>query len=380
MILSPRKKQKNTVDSGAGVGTRSYGAKNIFYTHDGVRVRERRLGDRIVYSADAPGKWMHPWYTTVGWFTQESGALKNNKGEAIEGFAAVVNPGFVNGVDPVCPGSQKIKIGEKKTTNDLLSGGDPQDILVEAGLLDGPLIPLFKNFSLIDRKGAIPAGLADLGAVPVPGFGSLGGNASSGFIIRQSMPGSNSSSDRYVATTGIFLQCARPTAKMDVSTFNYPFDAIQYDVSYDIDVFERLGVRARLGVGTPPPNLKPTLLDRLNGTYTDPGIDVFMIATVYLLSPENPETDESSGGPKITEAWVPYVRHHAYWNLEYRFKMVPPVNNPAGIAKAALPLLAFTGRYTFAGQGVLAAMESEMNRLMAAVFNAKNTEGRFWTV
>lgn len=375
MILRPRKKQKNTVDSGAGVGTRSYGAKNIFYTRDGVQVHERKLGDRILYSAEAPGKWIHPWYTTVGWFTQESGALKNNKGEAIEGFAAVVNPGFVNGVDPVCPGAQKIKIGEEKTTNDLLSGGDPQDILVEPGLLDGPLVPLFDNFGVIRRKGGIPAGLADLGAVPYAGFGTVSGNFNSGFTINQTMPGNEVPNKRYAAATGIYLQCARPTSKMDVSTFNYPFEAIEYNVSFDTAALDRYGIRASLRVGAPPPNQKPSMMDKLTGDYTDPGLDCWMIATIYLLSPENPEEDDK--GPKITEAWVPYVKHHTYWNLEYRWKLVVPVNKPA---KTDLSLLPITGRYTLAGVGMLSAQNSELNRLMAAVFNAKNTEGRFWTI
>jgi hypothetical protein len=366
MILRPRKKPKNTVDSGAGVGTRSYGAKNIFYTRDGVQVRERKLGDRILYSAEAPGKWIHPWYATVGWFTEESGALKNNKGEAIEGFAALVNPGFVNGIDPVCPGSQKIKIGEEETSTDLLSGDTKRDVLTDAGLLDGPLVPLY-GFGLVTRKGGIPAGLADLGAVHYQDGMSVSGGA----IKLEEVP----PNPRYVATTGIYLQCARPTSQMDVSTFNFPFDAIEYNVAFDTTALDRYGIRARLGVGAPPPNQKPTILDRLSGGYTDPGVDCWMIATVYLLSPENPEMGDR--GPRITEAWVPYVKHHTYWNLEYRWKLVVPVNKPA---KTDMSLLPITGRYTLAGQGMLAAGASELNRFVAALFNSKNTEGRFWTI
>jgi hypothetical protein len=374
MIIRPRKKTKNTVDSGAGVGTRSYGAKNIFYARDGVQVRERKLGDRILYSAEAPGKWIHPWFTTVGWFTEESGALKNNKGVAISGFAAVVKPGFVNGIDPVCPGSQKIKVGQKETSSDLLGGGDAQDILEEPGLMDGPLIPFFDTFGLMSR--GIPAGLTDLGAVPYVGSESLSGNASSGYTIKQTLLGSFDSSERYVASSDIYLQCARPTSQMDVSTYNYPFEAIEYNVSFNTSVLDRLGIRAGLRVGSMPPNLKPTIMDKLFGTgYTDPGIDCFLIATVYLLSPENPEM--GAMGPIVTEAWVPYVKHHTFWNLEYRWKLVVPVNKPA---KTDLSLLPITGRYTLAGQGMLAAGGSELNRLMAAVFNAKNTEGKFWTI
>lgn len=367
MILRPRKKQKNTVDSGAGVGTRSYGAKNIFYARNGVQVRERKLGDRILYSAEALGGWLHPWYTTVGWCTEESGSLKNNRGEAIAGFAAVVNPGFVNGIDPVCPGAQKIKIGEEETSNDLLSGGDKRDILVEAGLLDGPLVPLY-GINLITRKGGIPAGLSDLGAVHYTGGVSVSGES----IKLEEAP----VDPRYLASTDIYLQCARPTSTMDVSTFNYPMDSIEYNVSFDTAVLDRLGIRAGLRVGSMPPNQKPTILDKFAGGYTDPGIDCFLIATVYFLSPENPIVD-ANGAPELTEAWVPYVQHHTFWNLEYRWKLVVPMNKPAKLDMSLLPI---TGRYTLAGQGMLAAGASELNRLVAAVFNAKNTEGRFWTI
>jgi hypothetical protein len=310
---------------------------------------------------------MHPWYTTVSWFTRESGTLKNNKGEVIEGFAAVVNPGFVNGIDPVCPGSQKIKVGEEETSSDLLSGGDKKDVLAEAGLLDGPLIPLFNTFSLVTRKGGIPAGLADLGAVHY----SDGMSVSGGSITLEEVP----ENPRYVAATGLYLQCARPTAKMDVSTFNYPMDSIEYNVSFDTAALDRYGIRAILGVGSPPPNQKPTIMDKLTGIYTDPGLDCWMVATIYLLSPENPEMGDN--GPKVTETWVPYVRHHTYWNLEYRWKLVVPQNKPAKLDMSLLPI---TGRYTLAGQGTLAAGASELNRLVAAIFNAKNTEGRFWTI
>jgi len=367
MILRPRKNAKNTIDSGSGVGTRSYGEKKIFYERDGVQVRERKMGDRILYTAESLGQWIHPWYTTVGWFTRESGTLKNNKGEAIAGFAAVVNPGFVNGIDPVCPGSQKIKVGEEETSNDLLSGGDVQDVLAEPGLLDGPLIPLFDTFRLVTRKGGVPAGLADLGALHYQDGMSVSGGA----IKLEEVP----ENPRYVATTGLYLQCARPTSEMDVSTSNYPMDSIEYNVSFNTAALDRYGIRARLGVGSPPPNQKPTMMDKLTGNYTDPGLDCWMVATIYLLSPENPEIGD--GGPKVTEAWVPYVKHHTYWNLEYRWKLVVPMDRPAKLDMSLLPI---TGRYTLAGQGLLAAGASELNRLMAAVFNAKNTQGRFWTV
>jgi hypothetical protein len=359
MILRPRKKGKNTVDSGFGVGTRSYGRKNIFYTHDGVQVRERKLGDRILYSLDSPQEWMHPWYTTVGYFTQESGVLKNTKDEAIAGFAAVVNPGFVNGIDPVCPGAQKIIVGEEKTSNNLLSGGDPVEIKEQPGLLDGPLIPLY-GFVFIGK--GIPAGLKDLGAEE---------RSSDPNTIAPTNPDA-----RYVATTGIYLQCARPTSKMDVSEFNYPMDSIDYSVSFDTAALDRYGVRATIGVGAPPPNLKPSIADKLTGGYQDPGLDCWMIATVYLLSPKNPITDKD-GNPVVTEAWVPYVKHHTYWNLEYRWRLVVPQNKPL---KTDMSLLPITGRYGLAGQGMVAAGASEVNRLMAAVLNAKNTNGKFWTV
>jgi hypothetical protein len=368
MIIFKRKKAKNTVDSGAGVGMRSYGRKNIFYTRGGVQVRERKVGSRILYSAESPDRWIHPWYTSVGYFTAEAGKLKNAKGDAIAGFGAVVKPGFVNGVDPVVLSVPKIVVGQQQVESSLLSGARTQDVLDGPGLLDGPLIPLY-GFAVMSK--GIPAGLVDLGAVPLGG-GTVSG---SGDNMTLTISGESSANPRYVASTGIYLQCARPTAQMDVSTFNYPLDSIEYNVSYAADALDRLGVRARLAVGIPEPNQKPTLLDKLSGGYSDPGIDCWMVATVYLLSPENPEMDEN--GPKITEAWVPYVKHHTYWNLEYRWKLVPPVNKPV---KSDMSTLVITGRYTLAGQGMLSAQNSGLNNLLGALFNANNTQGRFWTI
>jgi hypothetical protein len=374
MILRPRTKAKNTVDSGAGVGARAYGDKNIFYARDGVQVRERKLGDRILYSSDALGRWMHPWYTTVGWFTKGSGALKNNRGEAIAGFAAVVNPGFVNGLDPVCPGSQKIKVGEEKTSSDLLSGGDPQDVLAEPGLLDGPLIPLFSSaFKVMER--AIPAGLADLGGLPYSSGATVSGSFSSGTMALQLNSG-NTENPRYVAQTAIYLQCARPTHKMEVQLPSDPLlgEPVQFNIMYDFAMLDLIGVRARLMTGALPQ--KPNMLNVRRGIEEDMGMDLCKIATVYFLSPENPELGER--GPKITEAWVPYVKHHTFWNLEYRWKSIAP-NNRAQIG-SDLSLLPILGRFTVAPLATKAAMDSQINEVTAGLFNATVPEGRFWVI
>ena len=372
MILRPRIKAKNTVDSGAGVGTRAYGDKNIFYARDGVQVRERKLGDRVLYSADALGGWIHPWYTTVGWFTKESGALKNNKGEAIAGFAAVVNPGFVNGLDPVCPGSQKIKVGEEKTSSDLLSGGDPQDVLIEAGLLDGPLIPLF-DFKIMNK--AIPAGLADLGGVPYSSGVSTSGSAIGGTMVVQ-LSSDYTENPRYVAETAIYLQCARPTHKMEVQLPNDPLlgEPVQFNIMYDFAMLDMIGVRARLMTGGLPQ--KPNMANVRRGIEEDQGVDLCKIATVYFLSPENPEMD--GNGPKITEAWVPYVKHHTFWNMEYRWRSVQPNNRAQiGLDMGLVPLI---GRFTVAPLATKAAMDSAINEVTAGFFNATVPEGRFWVI
>ena len=374
MILRPRKKPKNTVDSGAGVGTRSYGAKNIFYARDGVQVRERKLGDRVLYSAEALGRWIHPWYTTVGWFTEDSGTLKNNKGDVIEGFAAVVNPGFVNGIDPVCPGAQKVKIGEKTASTDLLGGDTKQNVLVEPGLLDGPLVPLFLSaFKIMER--AIPAGLADLGAVPYSSGATVSGGLSSGNVALQLNSG-NTENPRYVAQTAIYLQCARPTHKMQVQLPNDPLlgEPVQFNIMYDFAMLDMIGVRARLMTGGLPQ--KPNMANVRRGIEEDLGMDLCKIATVYLLSPENPE--EGDKGPIITRAWVPYVKHHTFWNLEYRWKSVQP-NNRAQIG-GDMSLLPIIGRYTVAPLATKAAMDSLINEVAAGLFNATVPEGRFWVI
>jgi hypothetical protein len=369
MILRPRKKGKNTVDSGFGVGARSYGKKNIFYTHDGVQVRERKLGDRILYSLDSPQKWVHPWYTTVAYFTKESGTLKNNRDEPIAGFAAVVNPGFVNGIDPVVPGAPKITIGQKETSSDLLSGGDPVDIKDDAGLLDGPLIPLY-GFIFVSR--GIPAALTDLGAVGGGGGISVTGRSESTMSMTISEAPTN---PRYVASTSIYLQCARPTHKMEVQLPGDFTTPVQFNIMYDFAMLDLIGMRARLMVGGMPD--KPSDAQRRRGIVEDNGMDLWKIATVYLLSPEDPAVDDK-GNPVVNEAWVPYVKHHTFWNLEYRWKSIAP-NNRAQIG-SDLSLLPLIGRYTVAPLATKAAMDSQINEITAGLFNATVPEGRFWTI
>lgn len=51
----------------------------------------------------------------------------------------------------------------------------------------------------------------------------------------------------------------------------------------------------------------------LLGEAVDPGRDGRLLATVYLLSPPG-----AAEGSVPDGTWQPHVRHHAYWNLQYR--------------------------------------------------------------
>lgn len=375
MIVFIEKSTKNEINPGEGVYSRVDGKTAVFYTDEGA-IRERRIGrDKVLMTLQADRSWEHPWFTNVQFYTRTSGVLKNNRSEVLEGFGAVVRPGFVSGVDPVVPGAERVDIlTSGQASSSLLTTPAPVSNKVSAGLMDGPIIPLY-GFKKVEKIKKAPPIFAELGCRGTQDDFSVSGNASN--LDSISVAANNVVGDRYLASTMIYLSCARPTTKMDVemSSFNPVLGTgINYNVNFDMTSMALYGTRARLMVGSIPEKKGTTLQDRLAGVTGDEGLDYFPVATVYLVSPR--DADASAG---IDSSWIPFVKHHAFWNMEYRYKVVTPVTPP----RSSNPyggLGAITGRYTLAPMATLAAVNSEADRLLSALLNSTSTEGRFWTV
>lgn len=361
----------------AGVQSRQIG--NAFCLYEGSRpYRYKKLGRQIVILPPAPEpNFRHPWKTSVRWYKKNEG-LKNNKGNLIEGFGAFVQPGLVNGLDPVC-------IGAWSENPDLANVPSQGEYSKAPGLLDAPIIPLPPNaFNLVERpmpeglpRVSIPLGLKKLGVVEYKSGISASGSAET-MELSMNTAGAEADSNKYAAITWLYLRTARPSvmAKGDVDMSNAFLDGVKYRSKYSMENLGKWGNRSQFMVGPPPEN--PVRSQSLiPEPPADLGFDFFPILEIWLISGQQPRVDDK-GKPVIDGGWIPFVRHRCFWNLEYRFdashlgeeeKM--QMGNPA---LAFLPLI---GRYTVAPIATTAAMTSMLNEATAA--NIQGVMGSYWT-
>lgn len=375
------KKRRLKLKSAAGVQSRQIDAKFCFYKKERA-YRYKKIGKNVTILPPAPPReFEHPWKTRVRWYEKGAG-LKNYKGEDIEGFGAVVNPGLVNGLDPVAIGAW----GEGENIANILSQGS---FAKAPGLLDSPIIPL-PTIYLIEKPDPfedfkfpeIPLGLRALGAVEKKADVTMGGTSQgllSGNVTFDINTRQDMSKMKYCAVTFLYLRTARPRVmqKGDVDMTNAFFDGVKYYSKYSMENLSQWGIRSQLLSGIPPQNPVPPPPGPGPKIWLDLGFDFYPIAEIWFISGQEPEMDPR-GYPIVDGGWIPFVRHGAFWNVEYRFD----ASNLGEEAKLqsgnpnlwALPLV---GRYTIAPIATGAAIASMQNEIFAN--NVYAIRGAYWT-
>lgn len=302
--------------------------------------------ETVIALADQPLQWRHPWHTVLHWM---DGKWKFN-----------VTAGFVNGLDPVVPGSAPEASEENPQPKDL-------------GLIDVPWIPMHGTRPVGSDGSYVHPFFKKLGVKQVRTPTVTAANFDSINLGDVLQAPEDSKSSRQLVAFDIYITVARATYKMMTTFTNNVVlgSLVEYTVTYDTNSVAALGTRARLNQA---PKMeepqRPDLMSRLMGLVGDDGLDRILIATGYLLAP-------TEGGGQPDENWTPYVEHKCFWNLTHQARNAPPINIPqlGGVAG----LFALTSRYTLAPAATFAAMEAEMQLITAAVFNSTANSGIFWT-
>ena len=113
-----------------GIQSRQLGSSFALYGKHGV-YPWRKMGKDILINAPPAGVDDHPWKTRIKWYDN----MKTYGGVATSGFGAIINPGFVNGIDPVAVSAY--------SDSSMLADVERQGIFRKSpGLLDSPVIPL----------------------------------------------------------------------------------------------------------------------------------------------------------------------------------------------------------------------------------------------
>lgn len=375
MIIVLRNKRKPKITTCGGVYSRVVKGVTMLYTEDGM-MRERKVGGNILYSLPNSGEWEHPWFTRVMW----SETLKDRfTGKPTPGFAAVVKPGFLNGLDPVCPAAEEIEVYSPE--DEQAGPGEVQ--MGQPGLLDEPLIPLNGSDSW-KRADSMPYRVRkyfETIGVSQADFMSLKGqtlviNETKGNMFQQM--GAKST----LLKTDLYLAVARPTLKTQQVAFSdgYGTPLFDYNVSFDNTALINFP-RPRLLAGENPRQAgKGADSTGLGGAGRgDEGVDYVGIATVYAASPKDWEAPEDSR-VRITpdEAWRIFVSYEAFWNLDYRSRELQPMNFKS---MTVGPIMGGLGGSLIAPAVAAANMAMNSgNKMMSDALNSQTNEGVFWSV
>ena len=298
--------------------------------NDMVRELWRKLNLQV---SEVGGEgWQHPWATKATWDI------------ATSRWQATVRPGFVNGLDV--------------TVSDV-------------PLTEAPVIPLTNWRKIGSGADPISAATSDTGDVtlsfePVPDFfaargvvapQSVTGNADTGLLT------ADAGGSRKLCATDIILHHDRPglttVAVGDGLSVGIHSSSQTRDHGY-------LSAAARFQA-----DAAPDPLQQLAGDWTDSTSDSILVATVYLLSPQ-----DSGGAETPDDTWQPFVKNELFWNLCY-------THNTQGLQPNANPLTLQTGLAAGAGDAVIKQMLDQLNTQVQQALDFlanQRIEGRFWTV
>lgn len=114
-------------------------------------------------------------------------------------------------------------------------------------------------------------------------------------------------------------------------------------------------------------------MDRLMGSAVEPQTDEIKIATLWMVSPPNPEGGEDAI-PDGT--WVAYPQYSVFWNLAHAPRRMVPSKPPE-------PITLRTGLIGGLADSIFAALLAPVNDAYSQIYaflNASTFKGEFWTV
>lgn len=381
MIIVLRDKKRPTVTTSGGIYSRVVRGVTMLYCDSGV-IRERSIGDGdVLYSVPPEGEWEHPWYTRVMWSETMKDAETGE--DKPPGFAAVVKPGYVNGLDPVSPSSERIEVYSEEVDglgNLVVQYGQP-------GLLDEPLIPLDgpSSWKRVGAGVAMPYRIKKY-------FEAIGVDVSGrGMSVQgQTLVVNETSKSMYqqiaaqstLVKTDIYVAVTRPTLRTQQVPISdgYGTPLFDYTVSFD-NTAATTFPRPRILVGENPMRAGGGVDSSATGAAGrgDEGVDYFGVATVYALAPKDWEPPEDSRARiRPDRAWSIFVAYETFWNLEHRARDLQPVSFKS---MTVGPIMGGLGGSLIAPAVAAANLAlNSGNKLMSDMLNSKTNEGIFWSV
>lgn len=311
------------------------------------------------------GGWRHPWQVSVQWIPDDDGAGR---------WGAMIEPGFVNGLDA----SVDIPVGDAPAAS--LDRFPPSPRLplsesLDAYLTERPLLRLSAWRELGPNATPTGSSVADDGTLSlayeaVPAFFKALGvgepptaeQIASGLTVDEEA--------RRLVALDLVLYQDRPASRSEWEFSSTPAE----------------GTIGRFSIvnGPAPASARPYIrqvpkwaaavradaLARLSGGWSDTPRDELHLAEIFLVSPPGaPSTAE------IDASWIPYARHHVFWNLSHATNIARP---------PAQQIQTFqTGLAAGAGDPLIGFLLSQVNDPLSAIMQfltSSQLGGKFWTV
>lgn len=302
-----------------------------------------------------PQPWRHPWFTRVEWDGVESV------------WRARISPGFC--LSPSGEAVPRVSLAERLAPPETLArlgiDSPASESPVDCYLDEDPAIPL--PVGLLRAIGTDAPAIAGGETESVPPFfverGVLGpavlDTSGEAAVVRIDGLISSRSSARLLRACDLVLYHDRLATT--VSRTLEP-DAVAFDLTLSRLPSNRVGPwieTARDYQAEAARDAAAVLL----GAQTDPGRDGLHLATVYFLSPAG-----AAEGSDPDATWQPYVRHRAFWNLQYlaRSEIVPvePTRIAVPVPQLGLGQLgAAAAIFTEAVNRNLAQLEAALRRV-----------------
>ena len=315
-----------------------------FIPRGGVNCDVSYLAAGIRISQSPFNFWRHPWYTTANWVFNSDGKSGS--------WQASVWPGFLNGQDVQIDGVALTDPATPMLTLNFRNPTQPTSIGADE---DG---------NIVYGKGEdYPAFFADLGVVPTAPGGAL-----------DSAP-YDPNRTKQLAACDIFLQL--PVVSETITAVPNPSAAITGEAA----VTYVTTINNTFAASNPNPQLKasskwvppvqPSLQDVLNGAAVQPQTEEILIATVYLVSPPDANSDDT---PDIT--WNPYIKYFCFWNLMHSAAPTKPLGAVGSDLTDPLNVLGFGADV---GNAILSEINTEQSQSLAYLAGLP-PPGAFWSI
>ena len=337
------------------------------YPGPGIKVRRTDGGTTV--SADATFEWHHPWWMTGVWEEQKIIPRGGKKKESEWHF--YVKPGFVNGV----PAAIDMVQDDRSVVETDITEQDAPFLVVKTwrNPIQSAGVTASTSGELIVLAGeGYPKFFEALGVRPA----ALGTH---GEDKKTFTANDDSWRKKELRCADVALITGRVATSQQITLLSAAIDAQDFEISSTFqDTYSRNHAKPFRLVTMPKWTAprEPTAEERFEGSAAEPQTDEVLMATIYMVSEDDPDGGEDA---VPDGSWTPYVKYGkcGFWNLNHA------AANPVVPQIPHQTLTLYTG---LAGgiadpifNSMLAANNDAYNQAVSYL-NSISFAGMFWTI